>query len=87
MSVLAQDVTTYPNLGFNPVPGVPADVESMSAGLAQAVASMQESGTLLGQMRDALAGDASDRSTSFSFGRGLYGGSFDRASISSAASS
>jgi hypothetical protein len=65
VSVLAQDVTTYPNLGFNPVPGVPADVESMSAGLAQAVASMQESGTLLGQMRDAGSGvwqgDAGDK--------------------------
>ncbi|MBS2962915.1 hypothetical protein KGA66_07665 [Actinocrinis puniceicyclus] len=54
---MVQDETaTYPNLGFNPVPGVPADVESMSAGLAQAVASMQESGSLLDQMRDADSG-------------------------------
>ncbi len=56
MSVVAEDATTYPNLGFNPVPGVPADVESMSAGLGQAVSSMQESGSLLDQMRDAGSG-------------------------------
>ena len=65
MSVVAQDATTYPNLGFNPVPGVPADVESMSAGLGQAVSSMQESGSLLDQMRDAGSGvwqgDAGDK--------------------------
>ena len=65
MSAVAQDETTYPNLGFNPVPGVPADVESMSAGLGQAVSSMQESGSLLDQMRDAGSGvwqgDAGDK--------------------------
>ncbi|HEU5355643.1 MAG TPA: hypothetical protein VFU65_14325 [Actinocrinis sp.] len=65
MSALAEDATTYPNLGFNPVPGVPADVESMSAGLSQAVSSMQESGSLLDQMRDAGSGvwqgDAGDK--------------------------
>lgn len=65
MSILTQDTTTYPNLGFNPVPGIPADVEAMSAGLARAVASMQESGSLLGRMRDAGSGvwqgDAGDR--------------------------
>ncbi|HZP53413.1 hypothetical protein [Actinocrinis sp.] len=65
MSAVAEDATTYPNLGFNPVPGVPAEVESMSAGLAQAVSSMQESGSLLDQMRDAGSGvwqgDAGDK--------------------------
>ncbi|MGH3416067.1 MAG: WXG100 family type VII secretion target, partial [Actinocrinis sp.] len=50
------DTTTYPNLGFNPVPGVPADVESMSATIGQAVDSMQESGSLLDSMRDATSG-------------------------------
>jgi len=65
VSAVAEDTTTYPNLGFNPVPGVPADVESMSAGLAQAVSSMKESSSLLDQMRDAGSGvwqgDAGDK--------------------------
>lgn len=67
MSFLEQvtDITTYPHLGFNPVPGVPADVESMNSGLARAVASMQESGSLLDRMRDAGSGvwqgDAGDK--------------------------
>lgn len=65
MSILEQDSATYPHLGFNPVPGVPADVESMNSGLARAVASMQESGSLLDRMRDAGSGvwqgDAGDK--------------------------
>ena len=60
----AQDTTTYPNLGFNPVPGIPADVEAMGASLGQAVDSMQQSGALLGQMRNSgggiWEGDAGD---------------------------
>ncbi len=56
MTLLQEDTTSYPNLGFNPVPGVPADVESMRAGLDQAVASMQESGSLLDQMRNSTSG-------------------------------
>ena len=61
MSVFADfaemaDTTTYPNLGFNPVPGVPEDVAGMSAGLSQAVDSMQQSGSLLDQMRNANSG-------------------------------
>jgi hypothetical protein len=54
--VSGDDATTYPNLGFNPVPGVPQDVESMGAALGQAVDSMQESGSLLDQMRDSSSG-------------------------------
>jgi hypothetical protein len=50
------DTTTYPNLGFNPVPGMPADVESMGATLGQAVDSMQQSGSLLDQMRNSGSG-------------------------------
>jgi hypothetical protein len=50
------DTTTYPNLGFNPVPGVPDDVSAMSAGLSQAVDSMQQSGSLLDQMRNSNSG-------------------------------
>lgn len=56
MNALAEDTTTYPHLGFNPVPGMPADVESMSAAVEQAVNSMQESGSLLDQMRDSSSG-------------------------------
>jgi uncharacterized protein YukE len=56
VNALADDTTTYPNLGFNPVPGVPADVESLSASVQQAVDSMQESGSLLDQMRDSTSG-------------------------------
>jgi uncharacterized protein YukE len=56
VTTMAQDTNAYPNLGFNPVPGVPADVEAMSAAVEQAVSSMQESGSLLDQMRDATSG-------------------------------
>ncbi len=50
------DTTTYPNLGFNPVPGVPSDVEGLTSTIAQAVDSMKESGTLIDSMRDASSG-------------------------------
>ncbi len=56
MSAAQDDTTTYPNLGFNPVPGIPADVESMGAALGRAVDSMQQSGSLLDQMRDSAGG-------------------------------
>ena len=52
----AADTTTYPNLGFNPVPGVPDDVAGMGSSLSQAVDSMQQSGSLLDQMRNANSG-------------------------------
>ena len=59
------DTTTYPNLGFNPVPGLPQDVEGLGSKLGQAVDSMQQSGSLLDQMRDAASGvwqgDAGDK--------------------------
>lgn len=56
MIAVAEDTSTYPNLGFNPVPGVPADVAAMSAAVEQAVSSMAESGSLLDQIRDATSG-------------------------------
>lgn len=56
MSAAQDDTTTYPNLGFNPVPGIPGDVESMGATLGQAVDSMQQSGSLLDQMRNSAGG-------------------------------
>ncbi|MBF9072408.1 putative T7SS-secreted protein [Streptacidiphilus fuscans] len=43
----------YPHLGFNPVPGVPADVASVTAALTQATSSLKESGALLGQVEQA----------------------------------
>jgi hypothetical protein len=56
VSAAADDTATYPNLGFNPVPGVPDDVQSMGAALGRAVDSMQQSGSLLDQMRNAAGG-------------------------------
>lgn len=59
-----QDSGTYPNLGFNPAPGLPEDVQALEQSLAKTTASMQEAGKLLGQMRDAGSGvwlgDAAD---------------------------
>jgi hypothetical protein len=55
---------TYPNLGFNPVPGVPERVEAMGAKVTAAVDSMGQAGDLLGQLRNADSevwqGDAGD---------------------------
>jgi len=51
-----EDTSTYPHLGFNPVPGVPDDVAGMGSALSKAVDSMQQSGSLLDQMRDANSG-------------------------------
>jgi len=48
-----QDDSTYPNLGFNPAPGLPEDVEALEQSLKKTTDSMQEAGKLLGQMRDA----------------------------------
>jgi len=47
----AQD--NYPHLGFNPVPGVPEDVDAIASVLKSAAASLKESGSLLTQVRDA----------------------------------
>jgi hypothetical protein len=58
------DDTSYPNLGFNPAPGLPQDVQELEQSLAKTTDSMQEAGKLLGQMRDAgsgvWVGDAAD---------------------------
>ncbi|MBS2966960.1 hypothetical protein KGA66_28260 [Actinocrinis puniceicyclus] len=50
------DTAAYPHLGFNPVPGIPGDVAAMSSRLEQAVGSMQQSGELLDEMRNANTG-------------------------------
>src|SRR5437660_2547887 len=49
---MSTDTWTYPNLGFNPVPGVPDNVERMSSKLTVAVDSLRESNQLLGRLRD-----------------------------------
>ncbi|HET9168083.1 MAG TPA: hypothetical protein VFN97_01570 [Actinospica sp.] len=58
------DSASYPHLGFNPAPGVPADVEALENTVAKATSAMQESGKLLDQMRSAdsgvWVGDAGD---------------------------
>jgi hypothetical protein len=58
------DDSTYPNLGFNPAPGVPADVEELEGVLSRTTQSMDEAGRLLGEMRDVNSGvwvgDAAD---------------------------
>jgi hypothetical protein len=50
------DSSTYPHLGFNPAPGLPADVEALEDVLAKTTQSMDEAGRLLGEMRDADSG-------------------------------
>jgi uncharacterized phage infection (PIP) family protein YhgE len=58
------DSSVYPHLGFNPAPGLPADVEALENAITKATSSMQESGNLLDQMRSAdsgvWVGDAAD---------------------------
>jgi hypothetical protein len=58
------DGSAYPHLGFNPAPGLPADVEALENAITKATGSMQESGNLLDQMRSAdsgvWVGDAAD---------------------------
>jgi cell division septum initiation protein DivIVA len=44
--------TTYPNLGFNPVPGVPDQVEAMGSKISAAVDSLAQANGLLGRLRD-----------------------------------
>jgi uncharacterized protein YukE len=44
---------SYPHLGFNPVPGIPEDVDALASVLKSASASLKESGALLTQVRDA----------------------------------
>ncbi|WP_148302117.1 hypothetical protein [Tomitella biformata] len=43
----------YPNLGFNPVEGLPADVEATSASIASAATVVGEANALLGRLGDA----------------------------------
>lgn len=43
----------YPNLGFNPVPGMPDAVESLHGKVASVVDSMGEAQTLMGRLRNA----------------------------------
>ncbi|HEY3873551.1 MAG TPA: hypothetical protein VGM10_34660 [Actinocrinis sp.] len=50
------DTTTYPNLGFNPAPGLPSDVDGLSGALQKSTSSMQEAGQLLNQMRNGSSG-------------------------------
>lgn len=50
------DSTSYPHLGFNPAPGLPADVEALESAITKATSSMQESGKLLDQMRTVDSG-------------------------------
>jgi hypothetical protein len=44
---------TYPNLGFNPVPGMPESVESLGGQVTSAVDSMGEAGRLMARLRNA----------------------------------
>jgi uncharacterized protein YukE len=44
---------SYPHLGFDPVPGIPEDVEAIASVLRTASAALKESGSLLTQVRDA----------------------------------
>ncbi len=44
---------SYPHLGFDPVPGIPEDVDAIASVLKSAAASLKESGSLLTQVRDA----------------------------------
>jgi uncharacterized phage infection (PIP) family protein YhgE len=62
---MADDTTTYPNLGFNPVPGVPEDVAGMGSKIASAVSSLTEANGLVKRLSNAgdsiwqgAAGDA-----------------------------
>jgi hypothetical protein len=50
---MSTDTTTYPNLGFNPVPGVPDNVERMESKISIAVDSLRESNYLMSRLRDA----------------------------------
>ncbi|MCU1680990.1 MAG: integral rane protein [Amycolatopsis sp.] len=54
----------YPNLGFNPVPGMPDAVESLHGKVASTVDSMGEANSLMGRLRNAndsvWQGDAGD---------------------------
>lgn len=50
------DSSAYPNLGFNPAPGLPEDVQALEQVLSKTTDSMAEAGKLLAQMRDAGSG-------------------------------
>lgn len=49
---MADSTTTYPNLGFNPVPGVPEHVETMGGKISAAVDSLSEANQLMGRLRN-----------------------------------
>lgn len=62
---MPDDTTTYPHLGFNPVPGVPGDVAAMGGKIAKAVGSLSEANGLITRLKNAndavwqgAAGDA-----------------------------
>lgn len=61
---MAEDTTTYPNLGFNPVPGAPDDVEALSSKISTAVNSLTEANGLINRLKNAgdsiWQGDAGD---------------------------
>ncbi|WP_052434625.1 hypothetical protein [Streptacidiphilus melanogenes] len=54
--MLREISSEYPHLGFNPVPGVPADVTAVTTALTQATNALRESGSLLGQVEQAGSG-------------------------------
>lgn len=53
---MGTDTTTYPNLGFNPVPGIPDDVEAMGSKISAAVSSMADAEQLMSKLRDSSSG-------------------------------
>lgn len=61
---MAEDTATYPNLGFNPVPGVPGDVEALAGKISTAVNSLTDANGLIGRLKNAgdsiWQGDAGD---------------------------
>jgi hypothetical protein len=44
--------STYPNLGFNPVPGLPSDVDAVGRQISTAVDSLAHANDLLGRLRN-----------------------------------
>ncbi|HEX5115938.1 MAG TPA: hypothetical protein VFW65_12140 [Pseudonocardiaceae bacterium] len=50
---MSDDTTTYPHLGFNPVPGVPGDVASMGDKIGKAVGSLTEANGLITKLKNA----------------------------------
>lgn len=50
------DDTTYPNLGFNPVPGKAGDVEALVDGFTKATDSLSQGSSMLGKITGAASG-------------------------------